>query len=204
LLLIPVKKKDSPHRVADLEGEEGTRSSRLANAHGLPRVMSPLVGGGRCCKEEVVAEGRLLAWKRHDRANPCASGPCFEASSGKSLLRCSGIVSCRLTESAEGRERWGEGGEAEATQSMETSKEAVAALLKKKVALPGNEEPMVGSISTVDMVEEIISERQEVVPGPMKDEGESLAYGGLGGGDTDEVRGFDLFRVRGPNATAMT
>ena len=204
MLLIPVEKKDSPHRVADLEGEEGTRSSRLANAHGLPRVMSPLVGGGRCCKEEVVAEGRLLAWKRHDRADPCASGPCFEAGSGKRLLRCSGIVSCRLTENAKGRERWGEGGGAEATQSMETSKEAVAALLKKKVALPGNEEPMVGSISTVDMVEEIVSERQEVVPGPMKDEGESLAYGGLGGGGTDEVRGFDLFRGRGPNVTAMT
>ena len=77
MLLIPVKKKDSPHRVADLEGEEGTRSSRLANAHGLPRVMSPLMGGGRDNKEEMIAEDRLLAWERRNHANVCTSGPCF-------------------------------------------------------------------------------------------------------------------------------
>jgi hypothetical protein len=203
LLLIPVKEKDSPHRVADLEGEEGTGSSCLPNAHGLPRVMSPLVGGGRCCKEEVVAEDRLLAWEGRNRANPCASGPCFEASSGKRLLRCSGIMSCRVTKSAKGRERWGEGGEAEATQSMETTEEVVAALLKKEVALLGDENPMVGSIGTVDMVQKMVSERQKVVPSPMKDKGEGLTSGGLGGG-TDEMRDFDSFRGRGPDVTAMT
>ena len=112
-------------------------------------------------------------------------------------------MSCRVTKSAKGRESWGEGGEAEATQSMETTEEVVGALLKKEVALLGDEKPMVGSIGTVDMVEEMISERQEVIPSPMKDQGESLACGGLGGG-TDEVRGFDSFRGRGPNVTAMT
>ena len=159
MLLIPVEEEDSPHRVANLEGEKGTRSSCLANAHGLPRVMSPLVGGGRCCKDEMIAEGRLLTWERRNRANICTSGPCFEASSSKRLLRCGGIMSCRVTKSAKGRERWGEGGEAEATQSMEATEEVVAALLKKEVALLGDENPMVGSIGTVDMVQKMVSER---------------------------------------------
>ena len=77
LLLIPVEEEDSPHRVANLEGEEGARSSCLPNANSLPRVMSPLMGGGRDNKEEMIAEDRLLAWERRNHANPCTDGPCF-------------------------------------------------------------------------------------------------------------------------------
>jgi hypothetical protein len=77
LLLIPVEEEDSPHRVANLKREEGTRSSCLPNANSLPRVMSPLMGGGRDNKEEMIAEDRLLAWERRNHANPCTGGPCF-------------------------------------------------------------------------------------------------------------------------------
>jgi hypothetical protein len=76
------------------------------------------MGGGRSDKEEMIADDRLLAWEGGNHANVCTSGPCFESSSDEHLLRCSSIMDSRVAKIAEGWERWCEGGEAEATQSM--------------------------------------------------------------------------------------
>ena len=76
------------------------------------------MGGGRNDKKEMIADDRLLAWEGGNHANVCTSGPCFESSSDEHLLRCGGIMDSRVAKIAEGWERWCEGGEAEATQSM--------------------------------------------------------------------------------------
>ena len=112
-------------------------------------------------------------------------------------------MSSRVTESAEGWERWGEGGKAEATQSMKALKKTVAASLEEEVALLGNEHPIVGSISTVDVIQKMVSEGQKVVTSPLEDKGEGFTSRGRGE-STDRMRDLNSFGVRGPGVTAAS
>jgi len=112
-------------------------------------------------------------------------------------------MSSRVTESAEGWERWGEGGKAEATQSMKALEEAVAALLEEEVALLGNEHPMVGSIGTVDVIQKMVSEGQEIISSPLENDSEGFTSRRRREG-TDRVRAIKSFRVRGLGVAAAS
>ena len=79
----------------------------------------------------------------------------------------------------------------------------MAALLEEEVALLGDEHPMVGSISTVDVIQKMVSERQKVVTSPLEDKGEGFTSRGRGE-STDRMRGLDSFGVRGPGVTAAS
>jgi len=174
LLLEPVEEKNPPHRVPNLKGEEWARSGSLPNADGLPRVVRPLMRDSGNDKEEVIAGDSLLAWKGGNSANIGTSGPCIRNSNIEGLPRCGGIMGGRVVKIAKRGERWCEGGETEATPSMKAVMKAKAASLETEVSSLRGERPVVSFVGTVDVIEKMVGEGQEVISSPVEDDSESF------------------------------
>ena len=86
---------------------------------------------------------------------------------------------------------------------MKALKKTVAASLKEEVTLLGNKHPIVGLISTVDVIQKVVSEGQEIVTSPLEDNGEGFTSRGRGE-STDRMRDLNSFGVRGPGVTAAS
>ena len=86
---------------------------------------------------------------------------------------------------------------------MKALEKTVAASLEEEVALLGDKHPIVGLISTVDVIQKVVSEGQEVITSPLEDNGEGFTSRGRGE-STDRMRDLNSFGVRGPGVTAAS
>ena len=79
----------------------------------------------------------------------------------------------------------------------------MAASLEEEVTSLGNKHTIVGLIGTVDVIQKVVSEGQEVITSPLEDDGEGFTSRRRGEG-TDRVRDLNSFRVGGPGVTAAS
>ena len=67
----------------------------------------------------------------------------------------------------------------------------------------GDKHTIVGLIGTVDVIQKVVSEGQEIISSPLENDGEGFTSRRRREG-TDRVRAIKSFRVRGPGVAAAS